>query len=571
MNSFKSAWSKMRTVSVYALSFFLALYLAIILNLITLYRNTDWQQNSSITSSALTSVGVLLLTYGLFLVFSIFGRWIYRILLSFVILISVAAAYYMIHFNVVIGYGVLVSVLTTDVDLHTETLSSGFFIWVLLVSIIPLWFLWHSSLTHLGTRLLAQKTTYMCLILSLIIGGGALKGIDEIERRQAAQRNEFAPSPSGRIANSYLPFNWLTALGMLAFQELKNSVDAKTLFDPAQHFAYQMPDMSETYVVFVIGETTRSDRMSLFGYEKPTTPHLQAEKNLFAFRGQSCDTATKLSLKCMFVRPQGVQDDQPRTVTERNVFHVLKSLGLSSQLFALQSELWFYQSTGADDYKIREIITAENKQKNAHIDDMLLLEQMKMSMNAHPKGKHLIILHTKGSHFLYSQRYPQAFEYFQPTCKGISENCSLDELNNAFDNSVRYVDLVLFQVFNQLRDKKAIVFYSSDHGESIDENMHFHATPRNVAPAEQFRIPYLVWASDSFIKSTPERQKSFAHLKHLATQQPILSHQTLFDSVLGCIGVTAKQVDGLNPSRNICNTNFLIKSPDYPTNGALYP
>ena len=57
-------------------------------------------------------------------------------------------------------------------------------------------------------------------------------------------------------------------------------------------------------VVVVIGESARSSNFGLLGYERPTTPLLAAEKNLAAFKATSCNTSTKLSLACMFVRPQ---------------------------------------------------------------------------------------------------------------------------------------------------------------------------------------------------------------------------------------------------------------------------
>ncbi|MFB0948396.1 MAG: sulfatase-like hydrolase/transferase, partial [Burkholderiaceae bacterium] len=87
----------------------------------------------------------------------------------------------------------------------------------------------------------------------------------------------------------------------------------------------------------------------------------------------------------------------------------------------------------------------------------------------------------------------------------------LDALINSFDNSVLYVDTMLSELLDILRDKKAIVFYTSDHGESLSENMHFHATPRKKAPAEQFRVPYLVWMSDSFKTASPANEQAFAN------------------------------------------------------------
>ncbi|MDF7728992.1 sulfatase-like hydrolase/transferase, partial [Enterobacter hormaechei subsp. steigerwaltii] len=40
------------------------------------------------------------------------------------------------------------------------------------------------------------------------------------------------------------------------------------------------------------------------------------------------------------------------------------------------------------------------------------------------------------------------------------------QTNNCYDYSVTYVDHFISSVIDQVRDKKAIVFYAADHGES---------------------------------------------------------------------------------------------------------
>lgn len=49
--------------------------------------------------------------------------------------------------------------------------------------------------------------------------------------------------------------------------------------NPAKKFTYVAPkNLDDTYVVFIIGETTRWDHMGIFGYERNTTPRLAQEK-----------------------------------------------------------------------------------------------------------------------------------------------------------------------------------------------------------------------------------------------------------------------------------------------------
>ncbi|MEX1761135.1 kdo(2)-lipid A phosphoethanolamine 7''-transferase, partial [Escherichia coli] len=233
-------------------------------------------------------------------------------------------------------------------------------------------------------------------------------------------------------------------------------------------------DIDDTYVVFIIGETTRWDHMGILGYNRDTTPKLAQEKNLIAYRGYSCDTATKLSLRCMFVREGGASDNPQRTLKEQNVFSVLHQLGFTSDLYAMQSEMWFYSNTMAQNISYREQIGAEARNRGKPVDDMLLIDEMKLSLNGNPDGKHMIILHTKGSHFNYTQRYPRSFAKWTPECVGVDKDCTKAQLINSYDNSVMYVDHFIDSVIDQVRDKKAIVFYAADHGESINEFEHLH-------------------------------------------------------------------------------------------------
>ena len=338
-------------------------------------------------------------------------------------------------------------------------------------------------------------------------------GLDIQQKKVERATGVDLPSYGGVVANSYLPSNWLSALGLYAWARVDESSDNNSLLNPAKKFTYQAPqNVDDTYVVFIIGETTRWDHMGIFGYERNTTPKLAQEKNLAAFRGYSCDTATKLSLRCMFVRQGGAEDNPQRTLKEQNIFAVLKQLGFSSDLYAMQSEMWFYSNTMADNIAYREQIGAEPRNRGKPVDDMLLVDEMQQSLGRNPDGKHLIILHTKGSHFNYTQRYPRSFAQWKPECIGVDSGCTKAQMINSYDNSVTYVDHFISSVIDQVRDKKAIVFYAADHGESINEREHLHGTPRELAPPEQFRVPMMVWMSDKYLEN-PANAQAFAQLK----------------------------------------------------------
>lgn len=541
------------------LSLLLALYLGILLNLPIFYRRFDGFLTKSTLSDWLSAgaevLAAVLLTFFLMRLLSLGGKWAYRILATLCVVISVAAAYYMTFFNVVIGYGIVASVMTTDVDLSKEVIGLHFVVWMVLVSALPLLLIWRNNLSQTlfeqlktpGQRL---KPT-LVLLLSVALVWLPIRYFDKLQKVNEEITNIDLPSYGGVVAHSYLPSNWIAALGLFAWTKVDEEMDGAELLDPAKKFTYVAPaGLDDTYVVFVIGETTRWDHMGLLGYDRDTTPKLSKEKNLVAFRGESCDTATKLSLRCMFVREGGTMDTPGRTLKEQNVFAVMKELGFTSELFAMQSEVWFYDNADVNNFSFREQIGSEKRNQGKAVDDMLLVPELQASLERFPKGKHLVVLHTKGSHYLYSQRYPRSFARYQPECMGVDETCSKAQLINAYDNSILYVDTMLDSVLDQLRDKKAIVFYASDHGESISENMHLHGTPREMAPPEQFRVPMMVWASDKYL-ADPTNRSNFDRLQAQQRVGKTHRHVELFDTILGCLGYSSPD-GGINPANNWC-------------------
>lgn len=105
-----------------------------------------------------------------------------------------------------------------------------------------------------------------------------------------------------------------------------------------------------------------------------------------------------------------------------------------------------------------------------------------------------------------------------------------------------YVDHFISSVIDQVRDKKAIVFYAADHGESINEREHLHGTPRELAPPEQFRVPMMVWMSDKYLEN-PVNAQAFAQLKKEADMKVPRRHVELYDTIMGCLGYTSRMVE----------------------------
>jgi len=144
-------------------------------------------------------------------------------------------------------------------------------------------------------------------------------------------------------------------------------------------------------------------------------------------------------------------------------------------------------------------------------------------------GDILIVLHQMGNHGpAYSERYPAEFEYFTPACHSNElSNCTKVEIDNAYDNAIRYTDFFLTHVISLLKDNSddfdTTMLYVSDHGESLGEKgVYLHGMPYMIAPEEQTRVPVIVWEGAG---------------NRLAGQHRDLSHDDLFKSLLTSFGI----------------------------------
>lgn len=244
------------------LSLMLAFYIGIFLNIPVFYRRFDpfLAQFNAMQwfSAAVEVVAIVLLTFFLMRLLSLGGKVFWRITATALVLISVAASYYMSFFNVVIGYGIVASVMTTDTDLSKEVIGYHFVLWMLSVSIVPLVLIWCNALR---LTLLEQLKTpghrikpLLILLLAVALVWLPIRFLDKQQNINEKLTNVDLPSYGGVVAHSYLPSNWLSALGLFAYTSYDEKMDSKDLLDPAKQFTYTAPaGLDDTYVVFVIG------------------------------------------------------------------------------------------------------------------------------------------------------------------------------------------------------------------------------------------------------------------------------------------------------------------------------
>lgn len=299
-------------------------------------------------------------------------------------------------------------------------------------------------------------------------------------------------------------------------------------------------DADRELVVFVLGETARSDRFSLNGYARETNPALRRE-NVFSFGDvRSCGTSTAASVPCMF-SVFGRAGYNRTTARSENLLDVLSHTGRVSVLWRDNNS----DSKGVaaratyEDYKT----PARNTICDVECRDEGMLVGLQEYVDRQPRGDVFIVLHQMGNHGpAYYKRYPEGFETFKPACRSNDLSaCTGAEIGNAYDNAIRYTDYFLGKVIEFLKRNderfETTLLYVSDHGESLGENgIYLHGLPYAISPIEQRKVPLVLW----FGERTRRRIDVAALRARLGTRA---SHDNLFHTVLGLLEVKTAVYD----------------------------
>jgi glucan phosphoethanolaminetransferase (alkaline phosphatase superfamily) len=341
---------------------------------------------------------------------------------------------------------------------------------------------------------------------------------------------------------AYPPINIIDSIAeyfSYVHDSLKNKKPLKPISQIVPDAKNDSKKIKNLKIILIIGESARAKNFAINGYERQTTPQLEKVKNLLSFKNVSTPYNLTSDSVSSMLSSHTQKNFQPSRNDEESIIKLFEKLGYSTAWFSAQKAF-------GDDNAL--IILAMQAQKHffsnsiskkiggGKIYDEYLLEFLDKEIDN--DRDNFVILHAQGSHFLYFERYPQKFEKFTPTCKKTNpKECSKEELTNAYDNSILYSDYFISEIINRLKNKNAILFYISDHGQFLGENgLYYHGNTGGV-DYEEHKVPLFLWMSESVLK------QQFYHKKFnkAATKtETTLSSNNLFDSLLDCSGVDSK-------------------------------
>lgn len=295
------------------------------------------------------------------------------------------------------------------------------------------------------------------------------------------------------------PAGYIYAVGKLVASSAHVSAGA---IQPYAADARRDPlDHPRRLVIFVVGETARADHFSLNGYARKTNPLLEQEDIVNFSNVMSAGTSTSVSVPAMFSHLTREDYDDYEARHTENVVDILSHVGVSVLWRENNSDSKSVATRVAyEDFKSPDrnpISEGEPRDEGMLVDLQEYIDQQ--------AGDVLVVLHTMGNHGpAYYKRYPAAFEVFTPVCHSNQlEECSQEEINNAYDNAILYTDYFLSQVIRLLERNddsfETAMLYFSDHGESLGENnMYLHGYPYAFAPLTQKHVPAVFWFGRRF-------------------------------------------------------------------------
>ena len=270
-------------------------------------------------------------------------------------------------------------------------------------------------------------------------------------------------------------------------------------------------------IVLVIGESFNKHHTPL--YEKdylPTTPLLmqqQQKGNLVVYTNAVAPfNFTSNAFKYMFSTWDEESGDE---WTRHTLFPaVFKKAGYcvdfyTNQFAMAQTDMWdFAGGTVFNHHGLSELQFTHRNPDIFDYDGELLRELPPTdSLAAHPT---LLIVHLRGQHVKYDNRYPQAYAKFTPNDEKTPFGGETGrEIAAHYDNATLYNDAVVNTVFEMLKNTDGIGIFLSDHGEEVYDwrDKYERTNERTITPEVaryQYEIPLMFYMTDTFKVRHPD-------------------------------------------------------------------
>lgn len=259
--------------------------------------------------------------------------------------------------------------------------------------------------------------------------------------------------------------------------------------------------------IFILGESTSRNHMSLYNYNLDTTPLLnsrRAKSELYVFNNALSPNAHTIPVMEKLFTFYSNNNNNRKWYEYTSLFSILNEAGYKTFWLSNQETFGKYSRAGkfyASQGGISQFVMTKDSFTSMSISsyDGNLLKILDNNLN-NLNSKNFYVLHIMGTHSKYAMRYPEEFNKFKAQdeitgYEGITQREK--EIRAEYDNAVLYNDYFIDQVIKRFEDKAAILIYISDHGEEVYDTRSFAGHSENNATQSMFEVPFIIWTSQS--------------------------------------------------------------------------
>ena len=280
----------------------------------------------------------------------------------------------------------------------------------------------------------------------------------------------------------------------------------------------------------VIGESESRDYMSAFtDYDKDTTPWLNANKasdNFFLFRNSyACHHQTVPSLERALTEANQYNDK--KFYESCSVVDIARKAGYTTHWYSNQGHLG-----GADTAVTLVADTADTtKWTRQNLNQVQYDESLLDYLDeVNPSKNNFVVIHLKGNHFNFLNRYPESFTKW-------GEPGKYDLILN-YINSIAYTDHILESIWKYGKENlnlQAMVYFS-DHATIPDKRRS-----SNFDGFATVRIPMFVYLADEYIAKYHD---TYSALKN--NKDKYFTNDLAYELMCGVFNIKSNHYDETN-------------------------
>ena len=333
-----------------------------------------------------------------------------------------------------------------------------------------------------------------------------------------------------------------------------------------------MNTTDSTLVVVIIGESCNRNHMSLYGYERKTSPHLSSRDDIMVFDNVISANSNTLRSVMNFLTENNMERARPIDSC-LHIFDILHSSPYKSYWISNQSPIGLWDNGVTNLAKNADVVTYVNLTANSSMENTMIASYDERIFKpfhtaiADTQKNKVVFLHLMGNHTNYAKRYPASYAQFS------SENRNSDKRTrviDSYDNSILYNDFIVdsfLSILNKYSSEhpsiKTSAIYFSDHGENVfDEGDWAGHDYSNKIPHSNVEIPFILWFSPSnFLGNT---YKDINKSTRLHTPYMI---DDIFHTI---IDLTYIRTPCFDSTRSIINPHFNVSRPRLLEDGYIY-